>query len=81
MTPPNPARENTAGAGGVPKRRFYSERDLAGVLGVSTKTLQGWRCRSLGPPWRKFCGAVRYDASEFDAWVRAQPRGGGGVPT
>ena len=73
-------RREIAGGDGVPKRRFYSERDLAGVLGVSTKTLQGWRCRSLGPPWRKLCGAVRYDSVEFDTWVGLQPRGGGGGP-
>ena len=57
-------------------RRFYSERDLAEVLGVSIKTTQGWRLRGIGPPWRKCCGAVRYDAAQFDAWVRVQPGGG-----
>jgi len=57
-------------------RRFYSERDIAEVLGVSIKTTQGWRLRSQGPPWRRLGGAVRYDVAEFDAWVQAQPGGG-----
>ena len=63
-------------AGGAPKR-FYTERDLAAVLGVSVKTCQGWRFRGRGPAWRRLCGAVRYDVAEFDLWVQAQPGGGG----
>ena len=66
---------NQAGAGGV-SPRFYSERDLAAVLGVSAKTLQGWRFRGQGPPWRRLCGAIRYGVSEFEAWVEVQPGGG-----
>jgi predicted DNA-binding transcriptional regulator AlpA len=58
-------------------RRFYSERDLAAVLGVSTKTIQGWRLRGKGPPWKKLCGSVRYDVQACDAWTAAQPGGGG----
>ncbi len=69
-------REN-AGAGSVSKQRFYSERDLADVLGVSVKTLQGWRFRGKGPAWRRLCGSVRYSVDEFDKWVAAQPGGGG----
>jgi uncharacterized protein YjcR len=65
-----------AGAGGVCKR-FYSERDLADVLGVSVKTVQGWRFRGQGPAWRRLCEAVRYEVAEFDSWVQAQPGGGG----
>jgi hypothetical protein len=67
-----------AGAGGV-SLRFYSERDLAAVLGVSVKTVQGWRFRNRkdAPPWKKLAGIVRYDVAEFDVWVLAQPGGGG----
>ena len=66
----------TAAAGGVSKR-FYSERELSVYAGLSVRTLQGWRMRNLGPPFRKFCGSVRYDLGEFDAWAAAQPGGGG----
>ena len=65
-----------AGAESVSKR-FYSERDLADVLGVSVKTVQGWRFRGQGPAWRRLCGAVRYPVNEFETWVQAQPGGGG----
>jgi len=59
-------------------KRFLSERDLAEVLGVSIKTLQGYRLRgSLGPPWKKLGGSVKYPADQFEAWWQAQPGGGG----
>jgi hypothetical protein len=65
---------------GSVSKRFYSERDLAEVLGVSIKTLQGYRLRgSLGPPWKKFGGSVKYPADQFEQWWQAQP--GGGQPT
>jgi hypothetical protein len=61
-------------------KRFYSERDLAEVLGVSIKTLQGYRLRGrLGPPWKKLGGSVKYPADQFEQWWQAQP--GGGQPT
>jgi hypothetical protein len=58
---------------GSVSKRFFSERDLADVLGVSIKATQGWRLRGIGTPWRKYCGTIRYDVPEFDAWVQAQP--------
>jgi transposase len=72
-----------AGAGGV-SLRFYSERDLAAVLGVSVKTVQGWRFRGQGPAWKKLAGArnhsggtVRYPIDQFNEWWQGQPGGGG----
>jgi hypothetical protein len=67
-----------AGARSVP-RRFYSEIELAAYAGLSIRTLQGWRLRNQGPPWRKLGGAVRYDLVAFDAWAASQPGGGGGL--
>jgi len=46
-------------------------------LGLSGETLQGWRCRGQGPPWKKALGAVRYNIVVVDAWCAAQPGGGG----
>jgi Helix-turn-helix domain len=63
-------------AGSVSKR-FYSERDLAEVLGVSIKTLQGHRLRGIGAPWKKIQGSIRYPVEMVDAWLAAQPGGGG----
>jgi hypothetical protein len=78
MTHVDFTRQHAAGGGGV-SRRFYSERDLAVVLGVSVKTVQGWRFRGQGPAWKKFSGAVRYPVDQLDAWVEAQPGGGGAL--
>jgi len=55
---------------------FVSERDLAVMSGISVKTLQGWRLRGLGMPWRRFGGAVRYSIQDFEKWAAAQPGGG-----
>ena len=48
--------------------RLLSESEAADFLGVSRKTLQGWRYRGLKPRFRKLHGAVRYalqDLIEF----------------
>ena len=57
--------------------RWLSERDLANYLGLSERTLQGWRLRNIGPPWRRMGGsAVRYDLTVVDQWAAQQPGGG-----
>lgn len=66
----------TAGAGGVSKR-FASEQELASHTGLSIRTLQSWRLRNQGPPFKKLCGAVRYDLEQFNAWVERCDGGGG----
>ncbi len=75
-------RDTGAGGSGALKR-FYSEAELAAYAGLSTRTLQGWRLRNQGPPWKRLCaddkrkhGAIRYDIQQFDAWLAAQPGGG-----
>jgi hypothetical protein len=72
----NTIQEKTAAAPGV-SRRFFSEADLAAYAGLSVRTLQGWRMRGLGPPFKKLCGSVRYDIEGFEAWVSACDGGGG----
>ena len=57
-------------------KRYVSERQLEEYSGISARTLQGWRLRNQGPPFRKLGGAVRYDLLAFDAWAMGQPGGG-----
>ena len=57
-------------------RRFLTERELAEYASLSMRTLQGWRLRAQGPPFRRFCGAVRYDITEFETWVKTRSGGG-----
>jgi hypothetical protein len=58
-------------------KRYVSERELSEYSGIGVRTLQGWRLRNQGPPWRKFCGTVRYDLEAFESWAADQPSGGG----
>lgn len=54
--------------------RMQTERELAVALGISRRTLQGWRWRGGGPPFRRLGGAVRYDPAEVRSWLDAQRR-------
>lgn len=57
--------------------RWVSEKALANYLGLSVRSLQGWRLRNIGPPWRRLNGsAVRYDLAVVDSWAAQQPGGG-----
>ena len=60
-------------------KKYVSERELSEYSGIAVRTLQGWRMRNQGPPWRKFCGTVRYDLVAFESWASRQPGGGGGI--
>jgi hypothetical protein len=40
------------------------------------RTLQSWRLRGIGPPWKKLQGSVKYDKLAFDKWVESCPGGG-----
>ena len=57
--------------------RFLSEREVAELTNLSVKTLQRWRLLSMGPPYRKFGGAVRYNEGDVMDWIASAPVGGG----
>ncbi len=48
---------------------LLTEQQAAVRLGLSIKTLQGWRWRGCGPRFLKLGRAVRYRISELDAFV------------
>lgn len=54
--------------------RMMRETEVAALLGVSRRTLQGWRWRGGGPPYVRIGGAVRYEPTEVRAWLDAQRR-------
>ncbi len=58
------------------ERRFISERELSTYSGIAVRTLQNWRLRGYGPPYKKLGGAARYDILAFDAWANSCPGGG-----
>ena len=63
-------------AGAEVRACYVSERDLSILCGIAVKTLQNWRLRGIGPPFRKLGAAVRYGLPEFQQWVASQPSGG-----
>lgn len=56
--------------------RFLSEREVSEMTGLSVKTLQRWRLLNMGPPYRKFGGAVRYGEADISSWIASTPVGG-----
>jgi hypothetical protein len=42
--------------------------------GLSTKTLESWRVRGIGPVFRKIGALCRYLQADLDAYIQAQAR-------
>jgi predicted DNA-binding transcriptional regulator AlpA len=54
---------------------LLSETQTAEFLGLSTRTLQGWRLRGCGPAYIKVGGrAVRYRRSDLELWIEERRR-------
>lgn len=51
--------------------RRLSEREAAGHLGISVRTLQDWRQRRTGPAYSKVGRRVVYDVIDLDAFFAA----------
>ena len=49
---------------------FFTQADVARLLGVPERTLEGWRLTRSGPPWLKLGRHVRYDRDDVLAWAR-----------
>ena len=46
--------------------------ELATKVKVSTRTLQDWRSKGVGPKWIKVGKVVRYRASDVAAWLNSR---------
>jgi hypothetical protein len=60
---------------------FLTEREVAGTLRVSQRTLQWWRTNGAGPAFLKLEGVVRYRSSDLEAFItagRSAPEPGAG---
>lgn len=51
-----------------------TEREVAELLNMSHRTLQGWRSGGGGPRFGKFGRSVRYDRAAVEAWIADQER-------
>jgi hypothetical protein len=49
---------------------LLTEQQAAARLHVSIKTLQSWRSRGGGPPYRKLGRCVRYAVTDLEAFLR-----------
>jgi hypothetical protein len=63
------AREDTHEKGSTPMNKLLTEKQVAALLEVSVKTLQGWRYRGCGPRFVKFGRLVRYRMTDLEAFV------------
>ncbi len=57
-----------------PATAVLDTRAAADFLGVSARTLEGFRVRGGGPRFVKIGGAVRYRVESLDAFLRQQER-------
>ena len=49
---------------------LLSQRQVAVRLGVSARTIEGWRARGVGPPFLRLSArAVRYRAVDLEQWL------------
>ena len=48
---------------------FLTTRGAAGYLGLSHRTLDGYRVSGAGPVFHRFGNRVRYRRTDLDAWA------------
>lgn len=53
---------------------IYLPSEIAAYLRVSVRTLQSWRHRGGGPPFRKYGELVRYKGSAVLEWDESRSR-------
>ena len=63
-----------SGARTPANQRLLNEREAAGRLGLSVKTLRRWRWAGHPPAFIKIGRAVRYDPAEIEAFIAAGRR-------
>jgi predicted DNA-binding transcriptional regulator AlpA len=51
---------------------YLNTRQAAARIGLKKNTLEGWRIKGEGPPWRKAGSRVLYLASEIEAWLASR---------
>jgi excisionase family DNA binding protein len=42
---------------------------VAKLLGVSSRTVEGWRLKSQGPPYTRLGGRIVYSRAEVNRWL------------
>jgi predicted DNA-binding transcriptional regulator AlpA len=55
-----------------PADRILTEDEVAALTSFSTRTLQAWRQRNVGPPFMRVRRSIRYSQADVLAWMKAQ---------
>ena len=58
------------------QEQLLTTAEAATYLNVKPRTLDNWRHKLTGPPYKKIGQLVRYDAKELSAWVDASSESG-----
>jgi len=53
--------------------RFLKQAEVAERLGVTGRTLEGWRWKNVGPRFYRLNGCVRYRTSDVEKWAEQFP--------
>lgn len=53
---------------------YMNQDQVAEFLGISPRTLEDWRYKGGGPPYRKIGRCVRYLRSQVIEWVESNER-------
>lgn len=50
--------------------------EAATILTLSPRTLENWRARQEGPPYKKLGAVVRYDTAALEEWLEESAQTG-----
>ena len=54
--------------------KWLNTAQVAELLGIPKRTLEGWRQKGIGPAWKRFPNrAVMYRADHVEAWTETLP--------
>ncbi len=52
--------------------RLLDQREVAGLLGLSDRTLEAWRVEGYGPAHVRVGGRCKYRPETIEAWIAGQ---------
>lgn len=58
----------------LPVPKLLTQNQVAEALGVSQRTLEGWRYRGGGPEFIRAGSRVRYSVEDLRAWIEERKR-------
>lgn len=57
-----------------PQMKYLTAADAARYVGYTANTLAQYRCRKIGPSYRRVRGRVLYAVADLDDWVEKMGR-------